>query len=175
MIKIGVTGHRDIKKSCIKFYSLQVYKLLSTLKKKYKNIVILSSIANGADRLVVYEAIKLNIPYTVVLPMEKELYKIDFNKDSTKQFEILLDSAIDVITLPLKEGNTTKLISQYNKFRDSQYEFAGHYIANNCNNLLALWDGKYIGLTGGTGEIVKYYKTKKNFKLFHFYVLRENI
>ena len=42
------------------------------------------------------------------------------------------------------------VISQYNKFRDLQYEASGHYIADKCNTLLALCDGKYIGLTGGT-------------------------
>jgi len=53
-----------------------------------------------------------------------------------------------------------------------QYEATGHYIANNSNILIALWNGQYIGLRGGTGEIVKYYKQKEQYKLYHLLVSR---
>lgn len=172
MTTIGVTGHRDLKESCIEFYKQEVSKLLTKIKQEHQNVLVLSAIADGADRVVVHEVIKLDIPYKVILPMDKDLYEMDFDKDSKLEFNNLFGNAIEIITLPLQKDNTKKLISQYNQFRDMQYESAGHYIADNCNTLIALWDKKYNGLTGGTGEIVKYYQTKQNHKLYHLYVSR---
>lgn len=169
---IGITGHRNLKETCMGYYKEQVSNMLKKLKREYNDILVLSSIADGADRLVVYEAMKLNIPFKVILPMDKKLYEIDFDSSTMQEFEYLIKCANEVVTIPLQKTNSIKLISQYNQFRDMQYEAAGHYVANNSDVLIALWDGKYIGLTGGTGEIVKYYKQKDKYKLYHLNVSR---
>jgi len=174
MIKVGVTGHRDLQKSCINHYSKQLNKLLKELKQEYKDILVLSSLADGADRLVVFEAIKLNIPYKVILPMQKSLYMKDFSKESKDEFLKLIHLAQDVLILPLHQDTKThKQISEYNHYRDLQYELSGKYISDNSDILIALWDGKYIGLIGGTSEIVKYHLKKKDFKMYVLYVSRE--
>ena len=63
MIKIGITGHRDLDKRFLKDYKKQVAEKLNLLKQKHREIVILSPLADGADRLLVYEAMKLDIKY----------------------------------------------------------------------------------------------------------------
>ena len=134
--------------------------------------MVYSPLADGADRLVVEEAIKLNIPYSAILPMPKENYMIDFDSNSKKEFEYLLENANDISILPLCKGSTIENISTYSKERDLQYEAVGYKIADISNNLIALWDKKDIGLVGGTGEIVKYFKSKQLGILSHLMVSR---
>ena len=169
---IGITGHRDLKEECVSHYEDQINSLLIDLKKEDTNIVIYSSLADGADRMVVKEGIKLDIPFIVVLPMLKDKYQIDFDDTSLKEFKSLLYQSQEIITIPLSEDNTLDEISSYSSQRDTQYEAVGQYIAENCDSLIALWDGKYINLVGGTGEIVKYYLTKQDHVLNHLLVSR---
>lgn len=172
MTVIGVTGHRDLKQECLLYYEKQVRSLLIDLKNKYSNIVTYTSLSDGADRLVVKAGIKLGISFIVVLPIPKDKYEIDFDDDSLREFKSLLNQAQEIISIPLSEDTTLDEISSYSPQRDIQYEAAGHYIAENCDSLIALWDGKYIGLVGGTGEIVKYYLTKQDHVLNHLLVSR---
>ena len=72
MIKIGITGHIGLDKRFIKKYKKQVFKKLYELKQKYHELILLSALADGADRLVVYEAMKLNIKFIAILAMQKE-------------------------------------------------------------------------------------------------------
>ena len=171
---VGITGHRYLKESCISHYQNKVFELLQELQKKHKDIVVYSPLADGADRLVINEAEKLNIPYIAILPMPKESYMMDFNETSKKDFDSLLNSASEVITLPLCNGSTLQDIATYSKKRDAQYEAVGYYIANSVNALIALWDGKQIELRGGTGEIVDYYLKKQHSMLYHLLVSRSN-
>jgi len=172
ILNIGITGHRDLKDNCIDFYKMQLNKLLMKLQKENKKLIILSQLADGADRLIVQEAISLDIPFRVILPMPKDIYMLDFEEESKKEFEKLLTQSDNVTTLPFVENNTIEQISTYSQQRDSQYELAGHYISDNCNALVALWDKKKIGLVGGTGEIVEYHVSKSEYILYHLLVSR---
>lgn len=171
---IGVTGHRDLKDECISYYEEQVSSLLIDLKREYIDIVIYSPLSDGADRLIVYEAIKLGIEYIAVLPMPQEKYIMDFDIKSAVEFNALINNAKDIVTIPLVNYNTIEEISDYGEQRDLQYEASGRYIADNCDALVALWDEKYINLVGGTGEIVKYYKNQQRYRLYHLLVSRSN-
>lgn len=164
MIRLGIIGHKDLDKRFIKKYKEQVFKKLIELKQKYKEVILLSALADGADRLAVNEAIKLDIKFIAVLPMDKALYKDDFDATSKIDFEILLKRANDIILLTHKKPFS----------KDLQYELAGHYISDQCDILFALWDGKYNGLQGGTSEIVKYH-LNQNKPLWHLKVLRNSI
>jgi len=155
--KIGITGHRDLKKSSIKYYQNKVHTLLLALQEKQKYIIVYSPLADGSDRLIVKEAIKLNIPYIAVLPIPIESYVMDLN---------------EVITLTLCKGNTLENIAIYGKERDAQYEAVGYKIADISDRLIALWDGKQIDLKGGTGEIVEYFKEREKGILSHLLVAR---
>lgn len=164
MIKIGITGHRDLDKRFIKEYKKQVFQKLNELKQKHSEVILLSPLADGADRLVIYEAMKLGIKYIAVLPMQKELYKDDFDDTSNLEFDKLLKNAVRILTI----SHTKPFI------RDRQYELVGQYISENSDILIALWDGKYNNLQGGTGEIVKYH-IKNQKELWHLKVLRNRI
>jgi len=173
MIIIGVTGHRDLKEECLEDYLQQISKLLFDLKQQYTDMMLYSPLSDGADRLVVQEGIKLNIPFVAILPMQKEKYIMDFDEISLKEFNQLLYEAYKITTIPLHKGSTNDSISLYSLQRDYQYEDCGRYVADKCDSLIALWDGKYIELRGGTSEVVKYYLRTKVAKLFHILVSRK--
>lgn len=164
MIKVGITGHRDLDKRFIEEYKKQVFNKLDELKQKYHEIILLSALADGADRLVAHEAIKLEIRLIAVLPMQKELYKDDFDVTSTIEFDELLTKAYEILTITHKKPFS----------KNTQYELAGHYISDNSDMLFALWDGKDTHLQGGTSEIVKYHLKNKK-ELWHLKVGRNDI
>lgn len=164
MLKIGVVGHRNLKKSRLPSYSLEIFNNLKKLKEKYKNIRLYSALADGADRLVVNEAIKLDIKFIAVLPMQKELYKNDFDVTSKIEFDELLTKAYEILTITHKKPFS----------KNTQYELAGHYISDNSDMLFALWDGKDTHLQGGTSAIVKYHLKNKK-ELWHLKVGRNDI
>lgn len=166
MLKIGITGHRDLRKEKIVQYKLEVYQQLKILKQQYSEIIIYSSLADGADRLVVHEAIKENIDFIAILPMKKSIYLEDFDCDSKHEFEELIQKAKQIIVMDIP------IDISFNK--DIQYELASKSISDNCDILFALWDGKFNGLQGGTSETVKYH-LNTNKKLWHLKVDRNCI
>src|SRR5574344_1277893 len=99
MIKIGITGHRVLDKRFLKKYKKQVFKKLDELKQKYHEIILFSALADGADRLIVHEAINLNIKFIAVLPMQKELYQEDFDSTSKLEFDTLLKNAENILII----------------------------------------------------------------------------
>ena len=156
MIKIGITGHRNLDEKFIENYKQKVSIKLKKLKKEYSEIILYSALADGADRLIVYEAIKLDIKFVAILPMKKDVYENDFNTISKIEFDKLLNKAYSIVQ-----------IAQKNTFsKDIQYELSGHYISDNSKLLFALWDGKDTGLQGGTSEIVKYHLKNEKEKCF---------
>lgn len=147
----------------MKEYREAVFKQLTTLKQNHSNIILYSALADGADRLMVHEAMKLNIEFIAVLPMALSVYEKDFTCKSKGEFYHLLSKAKETINL----GNK-------NKNKDTFYEKAGHFISDNCDILFALWDGEHIGLKGGTSDIVKYHLKNKK-ELWHLKVDRNAI
>jgi hypothetical protein len=112
---------------------------------------ILSSLAEGADRMVVQEALamrpKHHVKLECPLPAAREKYRDDFITDASKaEFQNLLDEASAVFELDgQREGQW---------LRASDYASAGHIAVSNCDLLIAIWDGS-IGKEGGTGAIVE--------------------
>ena len=172
MIKIGITGHRNLKEQCIPCYRARIHDMLVSLKEKHEELLVYSSLADGADRLVVEVAMELDIEYVAVLPMPKNIYITDYDEVSTDTFNTLLNKAVWEIEIPLVDGNTLLSITIDSEERNSQYEAAGLYMSDHCDILMALWDGKYSLFKGGTSEIVKYHLAKMHYSLYHLLVSR---
>ncbi len=144
-IAIGVTGHRALK---------DVEKLLAGLDRVLEHIdrcfpgqdwSIISSLAEGADRLVVARALayRPGARLIVPLPMPPEQYKAIFSSgESGEEFERLLRQASQVV--PPQTGQTG----------DEAYLAAGLAMLDRADLLIALWNGQAAQGRGGTGEIV---------------------
>jgi hypothetical protein len=105
---------------------------------------VLSSLAEGADRLIAEEALAREMSLLVLLPVEHAEYMNDFlTLESKRDFMRLLTRARDVIELPEQ------------KTRTRSYDAAGQYLLHHSNALLAVWDGRPEQGVGGTGAIVE--------------------
>jgi len=147
-LTLAVTGHRDI--IVTKKLKQEVNAFFEKLLLEYKGdeIILLSPLADGADRLVAklflekqlnYPKLKLYVP----MPFSKQRYLEDFDKNSQKEFLELLKSSDKTFSISTQD-------------REENYEKLGYYIADSSNILLALWDKTFNGKSGGTGDVVAY-------------------
>ena len=158
---IGVTGHRDLRPGDIEDLKKQVRQIFQELRDRYPStpFILISSLAEGADRLVAEVALEpANRARLIVpLPMPQALYETDFDPaDSLDEFRKLLDQADYCLTIPLPEGVTEDAVAAPGPARDHQYELMGQYVAHQSQILIALWDGVDSGKTGGTSEVIKF-------------------
>jgi hypothetical protein len=156
---IGVSGHRDLRPEDLPRLEQVVRELLEKIRKRYKHtrLVILSPLAEGADRLVARVARDTNVSLIVPLPMAPALYGLDFKDDASRaEFNALLNYAECSFILPMLAGHTEKDMQPHSEARDKQYEQVGAYIVRHSQILLALWDGEDSPLIGGTAKIVKF-------------------
>ena len=156
--KIGISGHRDLLPSQNEENLLILKGHLLKLKRDHqaKELLVLSPLADGADRLIIKAARELDIEYDVVLPMPKSLYVKDFSKESLVEFEFLLNHAKSVQTIELYAGNTLQLISTYSIYRDYQYRQVGRKIVDLADEMIIMSNGIKNNKMGGTEDIVNY-------------------
>jgi hypothetical protein len=104
-----------------------------------------------AEQLAKEEAkelpLSVNSYLQVVLPMPKDEYCKDFKtNESLDEFNTLLEEAVCVSELDLLSP------------RNKSYEAVGKHIVNNCDVMIAVWNGEKARGPGGTAEIVDYAK-----------------
>jgi hypothetical protein len=172
---IGITGHRDLREETVPQLEQKIKEIFLQLHKDYPAtpLVLISALAEGADRLAAEVALSphLGVRLIVPLPMPVDLYEQDFDRvsvletplgavvveDSTREeFRALLGRAANCIVLDLAKGNTLESISRPGPERDRQYELVGRYIAQQSQILIALWDGVDSERVGGTASVVRY-------------------
>ena len=152
-LRIGVTGHRNLSnKSLLRAKAQEVLgrleQLLSHTPHRY---VVISSLAEGADRLVAKTVLEWPASTTarplleVILPFAQGEYLQDFESEESKlEFRGLLDQAACV--------HVVKPTLQ----RREAYRRAGEEVVRRCDLLIAIWDGGPAAGIGGTGDIVEY-------------------
>lgn len=138
---IGVTGHRAFPDA--DRVTETVDRVLDTIDMTGPATVV-SSLAEGADRLVARRALaRPGWTLAVVLPLEPLDYLADFaDERSRTEFTALLERADDVEQIPPAQSRT------------EGYRRAGHRVVDRSDALIALWDGEPAAGEGGTGEIV---------------------
>lgn len=147
---IGVTGHRDIDPAARPEVEACLREAFERLERDFAcPLLVLSSLAEGADRLAARVALERGHRLVVPLPLPAEDYCADFaSAESRQDFEALLAQAersFVVDHLPPRPGEQP---------RTAAYRSAGTVVARTCHVLLALWDGIDAGKSGGTAEIV---------------------
>jgi hypothetical protein len=157
---VAATGHRDLLPAEIPGIRARVRALIVGLRDAYPDraIMMMSALAEGADRLVAEEALDIGIPLVAVLPMPRDHYVQDFNAEgSREEFDRLCGAAADVFELSLvaSAGVLPADGSQVN--RQAQYAQCGVFLCAHCHILLALWDGKPSAQVGGTSQVVYFH------------------
>ena len=162
---IGVTGHRDLRDEDIPRLEQEVTAIIVGLRHGYLGadtpIIVLSSLAEGADRLVARVALAHGAHLVAPMPMPVEEYRRDFEPGlkpgNTAEFEELLGKAIAVPVMPFTPGNSLQAVRDDRAKRNEQYRAVGLFIVQHCNVLIALWDGDSENMSaGGTAEVVSF-------------------
>jgi hypothetical protein len=155
-MRIGVTGHRDPVQSeelsaTLRAGLVEISERFPRTEATLVVFEIISALADGADRIVVQEAINLlkkpgvDVELHAVLPLKADDYRESFDADISRlEFEELLAGAAVCTEMPRTRD------------RDEAYESAGRYIADHSDVVIALWDGQEPSGRGGTAEIVGY-------------------
>jgi len=164
---IGVTGHRDLRDRDIPALEREVAAIISALRHDYLHgdretpLIILSALAEGADRLVARVALAHGARLIAPMPMPIEEYRRDFEPGLTAgnaaEFEALLAQAVAAPVVPFTPGNSLAAIRADADKRAEQYRAVGLFIAQHANVLIALWDGSGGAMAaGGTAEVVAF-------------------
>ncbi|WP_149180611.1 hypothetical protein [Streptomyces sp. TRM49041] len=141
MKRIGVTGHRNIPAEL----HAHVRAAMTAVFDRHRgsSLEALSSLAVGADTLFADIALASGAELTVVVPSG------DYERGFTAPEELTRYRT-------LKERATREVRLSYAHSTDEAYYAAGAYIADNCDRLLAVWDGRPSRGLGGTADIVHY-------------------
>lgn len=144
-VVIGVTGHRDIPDSDVDALVEATRAALDEITRfsPHSPHVLLSSLAEGADRIAAQVALERGWALGVILPGPAEIYALDFKTaESLTDFRKLLSKAAWVEELPAEVMTPVA------------YRAAGLRIARQAFYLLAYWDGAATTSEGGTADIV---------------------
>lgn len=156
---VGVTGHRDLAPAEVAGLRTRVRDFFSQLLANYPGlpVVVMSPLAEGADRLVAEEARALGLPLIVPMPFPAAIYEQDFQSPVSLQAFRELCAGAEVVELPLLPGDTPQTVAAPGPRRDAHYARLGIYLCAHCHVLLALWDGKPSDKLGGTSQIVRFH------------------
>ena len=149
-ITVGITGHRDIVQT--EALQEEIRAFFSDLLERYQEVVLLSPLASGADQwtadlFLSYAKEGKILRLVVPLPLGLETYEREFDAEGLHRFRQLLDVADEVFELDVSA--------------DDPYRVLGEYVVDHSDIVLALWDGTYNHMAGGTGDVVSYAKTEK--------------
>lgn len=155
-LRIGVTGHRKFENPAsvtrITLEALgQIKTMVPALPEAGLEIVVISALAEGADRLVAELILaEPGSRLEAALPLPASEYVSDFeDAESKQQFEDLLGRASRTWIAPQAAS------------REEAYERAGCYVVDRSDVMIALWDGEPARGRGGTAAIVAYTRDRK--------------
>lgn len=140
MKRIGVTGHRSIPPEA---HAHVLESMRAAFCGHDGSLEALSSLAVGADQLFADIALAHGAELTVVIPSG------DYEEGFADQAELTRYRA-------LKARAAREVRLDFPHATDEAYYAAGAYIADHCDRLLAVWDGRPARGLGGTGDIVTY-------------------
>ena len=152
-VVVGVSGHRALRPQDRETLLEAVKRELTNLQAQvpHSPLLLLTSLAEGADLLCADAARELGVPVAVALPMEAEAYTAAFSPEDKRRFEAHCRSAQTVFVVPPSEEAPETPDSSW------LYRQAGIYISLHSHLLLALWDGGPAKEQGcGTAEAVSF-------------------
>lgn len=164
---IGVTGHRNVRAQDVTRLEEKVAEVIAQIRQRYLRdnretpLILLSPLAEGADRIVARVALKAGVRLIAPLPMPVEDYRRDFEPGlkpgAATEFDELLRHAIATPVVPLCRGVSLDEVRTNPAKRALQYRAVGVFLVQHCDVLIALWDGNEAdAAVGGTAEIVKF-------------------
>lgn len=113
------------------------------------SITLVTALAEGADRIAAQAAYDAQMPFDLVQPCARDMYRATFDgEESREEFDRLAKKARATLILPL-----VKAPDRDEAFARS-YAQAGATVLAQADLLLAVWDGQPARGRGGTAETV---------------------
>jgi len=144
MMRIGVTGHRNIPGAVLR----DVHRgIRAELRRGPDGSVpgeALSCLAAGADQMFADIALACGVPVTAVIPGMPDYEGSMDGAAARSAFRRLLTACTERVPLPLEASD------------EDAYLAAGRWIVDHSDRLVAVWDGCPARGRGGTGDIVEY-------------------
>jgi hypothetical protein len=157
-LKIGVTGHRPnrfpeagmvrVRDKLALLFPVIVRSIgqgEGTGRLDYSATVVVSALAEGADRLVVNAGFSAGFGLIAILPFTADEYARDFDSEASRA---------DFRTLLTRANRIAVLAGQRTAPEDAYYQ-AGIAVLDQSNIVIAVWDGEPAHGKGGTTEIVQ--------------------
>ena len=141
---VGVTGHRTF--ADLEQVQQAIESVFDRILDGVATIVIVSSLAEGADRLVAEMLLSRGATLEVILPLAIDDYAEDFATDESKAHFAALVAAAAAVSVVGPAPET----------REHAYEMAGRAMVERSDVVMALWDGAPSRGRGGTAEIILY-------------------
>lgn len=148
-LRVGITGARRIPQERLETIAADLSALLRYVRDEARafgvgRIVMISPLAEGADRLAAEAALTLGFDLFAPLPFPAREYERDF-PDSVDGFRSLAARA-RILEFDGGRGDC----------ETASYEAVGRFVATQSDVLVALWDGKPAKGRGGTADIVRF-------------------
>jgi Protein of unknown function (DUF4231) len=149
-LRVGVSGHRTLTPG-LPGLTGEIAKAIEYITQKLAVVpdlplTVVSSLAEGADRIVAEEALgRYAARLEVVLPLPPDEYSADFGtQESRDDFSRLLaqDERYDIVRTATS--------------REHAYELAGRAVVDHSDVMIIIWDGEPARGRGGTAEIREY-------------------
>lgn len=140
---VGFTGHRKLPAPALVDAALR--SCLDELHRpRAGRLAAVSSAAAGADTIFAHAVLARSIPWLVILPFARDEFARDFTPEQWREVDGLLLQAASVQTAPTTGS------------RDEAYLEAGLRTVDECDVLVAVWNGAPAAGVGGTAEVVAY-------------------
>ncbi|WP_051045316.1 hypothetical protein [Tistrella mobilis] len=161
-LSVGVTGHRPNRLPASGVHRIsaevadvlrQIQVAIADVQKRHAavwstddpRLSVVSSLAEGADRIVAEAGLAAGFELEAPLPFAAETYAEDFADAASRQaFSALLTRAARVVELPGQRAAA-----------DQAYERAGLAMLDHAALLIAIWDGGPAAGRGGTPDMLE--------------------
>ncbi len=141
-MKVGITGHQDLANP-----AWVKAELIRLLRVEDPPLAGISSLAVGADQLFADAVLECGGKLQVIVPFEG--YAASFDEQGRREYERLVNRASRVEVLPDSASE------------EEAYLAAGKLVVDSSDWLIAVWDGRPAGGTGGTADIVDYARRQR--------------
>jgi hypothetical protein len=139
MTRIGATGHQELPAEALTELTEGVR---AVMKGCAQPLEAVSALAAGADQLIAREALRCGATLRAIVPSEG--YEVTFSPNDRSAYEWLLEKADDVTRLDFPSPT------------EEAFWAAGKAVVDQCDVLIAVWDGEPARGLGGTGDVVTY-------------------
>lgn len=152
---VGIIGQKDLQENESKEVESKIAAIFLELQTRYPStpIALLTSLAEGTDRIAAKAALKGQRRLMIVIPSTRENYEKIFLTESSKdEFAKLLfksDQKYELIPLAL----TSDAKGDQNEIFEVN---SGAFIARNCQILIAVWDGVTVKGENSIAPIVRF-------------------